>query len=42
MRDASSYEDIMDINHEEKVFPEEVHKVAGAGPIAQTARAGLL
>jgi len=27
MRDASSYEDIMDINHEEKVFPQEVHKV---------------
>ncbi|KOP67114.1 hypothetical protein AMS62_19080 [Bacillus sp. FJAT-18019] len=27
MRDASSYEDIMDINHEEKVFPQEVHTV---------------
>ncbi|GAB6926446.1 DUF86 domain-containing protein [Paenibacillus sp. JCM 10914] len=27
MRDASSYEDIMDINHEEKVFPSEVHAV---------------
>ncbi|CAM3397875.1 MULTISPECIES: DUF86 domain-containing protein [Paenibacillus] len=27
MRDASSYEDIMDIVHEEKVFPQDVHAV---------------
>lgn len=27
MRDASSYEDIMDIIHEEKVMPEDIHVV---------------